>query len=221
MTKQNIIRWMICAAVVIPILAMGGVCSAMPDLDAILDNVEQQYSGNGFSARFSQESTLKAMEITDTASGDVVIQRPGKMRWVYEEPEKQTIITNGKDLWIFRPEDNQVMIGKAPDIFGKGKGAGFLSDIGTIRKSFRISLETASSDTAYKLKLLPISGSADLAVIYLWVSKTDSTIVRVDTINFYGDETRIKLLDQRFDTTIDDSLFKVDIPEGMDIIHME
>ncbi len=191
-------------------------------LDAIIRGIENRYGGSGFSAVFQQESTLKAMEITDFASGHVVIKRPGKMRWEYIEPEKQTIITDGSDLWVFRPEDNQVMIGKAPDIFGNGKGAGFLSDIGAMAKGFNISLEKEAADTAFfKLKLLPKTESMELIVIYLHVSMATSEIVRITTINFYGDETKINLSDQRFDTTIDDGLFKVDIPKEMDIIYME
>jgi outer membrane lipoprotein carrier protein len=83
-------------------------------LDKIIEGVEKIYDVPGFSAQFVQESTIKAMDLTDVASGKIFVKRPGMMRWVYEKPYKQIIITNGKKLWIYKPEDNQVMLGKAP-----------------------------------------------------------------------------------------------------------
>ena len=75
------------------------------------------------------------------ASGKVYIKYPGMMRWEYEKPDRQIIITDADKLWIYRPEDNQVMTGKAPTFFRDGKGASFLSDIRLIRQKFDISLE--------------------------------------------------------------------------------
>ena len=76
-------------------------------LEQILDRMEKHYTGNNFQAEFIQESTVKAMDITDFASGKIFVRYPGKMRWEYEKPEKQVIITDGIKLWIYRPADNQ------------------------------------------------------------------------------------------------------------------
>jgi outer membrane lipoprotein carrier protein len=75
-------------------------------LDEILNRVENRYAVAGFSARFEQVSTIPAMDITETASGRIFVKRPGMMRWEYEKPDLQTVITDGKTLWIYRPEDN-------------------------------------------------------------------------------------------------------------------
>ena len=83
-------------------------------LEQILDRVEKHYTGKSFQANFIQESTIKAMEIVDFASGKIFVRYPGMMRWEYEKPEKQTIITDGHKLWIHRPADNQVLTGSAP-----------------------------------------------------------------------------------------------------------
>ena len=64
-------------------------------LEQILDRLEKHYRDNNFKAEFIQESTVKAMEITDFASGKMFVRYPGKMRWEYEKPEKQVIITDG------------------------------------------------------------------------------------------------------------------------------
>ena len=86
------------------------------DLEQILDHMEIRYTGKSFTAQFIQESSVKAMEITDFASGKMFVRYPGKMRWEYEKPERQVMITDGRRLWIYRPAENQVMTGRAPEI---------------------------------------------------------------------------------------------------------
>jgi len=190
-------------------------------LDKIMDKVEKKYAVAGFSARFVQKSTLKAMDITDSASGKITVKRPGKMRWEYEEPDIQIIVTDGKDLWVYRPDDNQVMIGEFPSFFGDGKGASFLSDIRLIRQKFNITLENTDSNDYYILKLLSVKKTNDLSYINLSISKKTFYLEEIVTYNSYGDETRIKLIDIKLLEDPDDSIFIFDIPYGTDVLELD
>ncbi len=193
-------------------------------VDQILDRVEKRYTNSKFSADFIQKSTLKAMDITDLATGKVYIKYPGMMRWEYEKPDRQIIITDADRLWIYRPEDNQVMTGKAPTFFGDGKGASFLSDIQLIRQKFDISLEQggqAENDLFYHLKLIPREKTLDISEIRLMVSRQTFNVLQVMTINFYGDETRIDLINFAFGADLDDSLFSFTIPQGVDVLQID
>ena len=192
-----------------------------PSLDQILKGIEKRYAGKGFSASFFQESMLKAMQITDTAEGHLTVKRPGNMRWEYTIPEQQSIITDGKTMWIYRPADNQVMVGKAPAYFGHGKGAGFLSDIRLIRKSFTIEQQPAENEDYYRLKLLPREPTQELADIILSVAKQTYQIDQVVSHNAYGDETRIVFSDFSFDIDPADDLFRFTIPAGADVVQMD
>ncbi|MFO7667911.1 MAG: outer membrane lipoprotein carrier protein LolA [Desulfobacterales bacterium] len=187
--------------------------------DEVITNIENRYSVPGFSARFIQESTLKAMQITDVATGKMFVKRPGMMRWEYEKPEKQIVVTDGESLWIYRPGDNQVMVGKAPEFFGTGKGATFLSDIRIIRRNFSVSI--ASDKEGYViLDLLPKQKKADVAKIYLSISKNNYEISRIGINNSYGDETVIDLFDSQF-VTSPDSAFSFTIPKGAEVIKID
>jgi outer membrane lipoprotein carrier protein len=192
-----------------------------PDLETIISGIEQRYAGRGFSADFFQESMLKAMQISDTAEGRLIVKRPGKMRWEYIIPDEQIIITNGSTMWIYRPADRQVMVGRAPDFFGQGKGAGFLSDIRQIRDSFNISLDQTQSEGYFRLRLQPLRPTPELADVILSVAKTTYQVDQVITHNAYGDETRIILKAYEFDIQPDESLFNFDIPDGIDVIELD
>jgi outer membrane lipoprotein carrier protein len=190
-------------------------------LDQILAGMEKRYANSKISAKFLQESTIKAMEITDFASGKVYVRHPGMMRWEYEKPDKQVIITDGFKLWVYRPEDNQVMTGSAPEFFRDGRGASFLSDIKLIRNKFNIELLEAEKNLFYELKLTPLEKNMDVNDIRLSVSRENFTVVRVVTYNFYGDETRIEFLNSKFNVQLDDDLFSFEIPEGVDVLKID
>ena len=194
-----------------------------PDLalGQILDRMEAHYTDKSFKAEFAQESTLKAMDITDFATGKMYVRYPGMMRWEYEKPEKQVIITDAKKLWIYRPDDNQVMTGSAPAFFSDGKGASFLSDIKLIRQKFKILRVQSKDNFFYELNLQPLEKTLDVTDIRLSVTKNTFTVIRIVTYNSYGDENRIELINHRFNVKLDDKLFSFDIPPGTDVLQID
>ena len=61
----------------------------------------------------------------------------------------------------------------------------------------------------------------DVADIRLSVSKDSFTVARVVTYNFYGDETRIELLNSKFNVEMGDDMFSFEIPEGVDVLRLD
>lgn len=205
------------AAVAVTALPAAVRADSMPPLDYILKELEKRYTGSQFSADFLQESTIKAMEITDFASGRVYVRYPGMMRWEYEKPERQAIITDGHKLWIYRPLDNQVMTGNAPVFFRDGKGASFLSDIRLVRQKFTITSHQPEGENLYELRLVPREKTLNISQIRLYIVPRAFTIARIVTLDDYGDDTRIDIVNTQFNVELDPALFKFDIPKGADV----
>lgn len=199
----------------------GEALSASAGLDEIVAKIENRYDVPGFTADFHQVSTIKAMNVADEATGKVFVRKPSMMRWEYETPEPQVIVTNGDQLWIYRPVDNQVILGKSPAFFAGGKGAGFLADIKVLRRKFDISAAPSDDERYYALKLVPVEKTIEVAEILLYAAKDTFTVRQVVTVNTYGDETRITLLDSRFDQVPELSLFSLEIPPGTDVVTMD
>lgn len=195
--------------------------TASPGAAAIISRLESRYGGADIAAEFSQESTLKVLDITDTATGKVWFKHPGMMRWEYESPDPHAIITDGETLWVYRPQDQQVVVGDALHYFGNGKGASFLSNISLIKEQFRVEKTTSEKPGFYSLKLIPEKKKLDLKQIVLHVDKEDYLVRRVITENIHGDVTRITFQDIRFPEKLSDSRFAFDIPAGADVIQMQ
>jgi outer membrane lipoprotein carrier protein len=212
--------WRWAAMVWVTILAVAGFAGAAadPSVDQLLEGIERRYSGSGFTARFFQESTLKAMGVTDTAAGELYVKYPGKMRWEYTRPDPLLFVSDGETVWIYKPQENQVSVGRADQILGDNQGASFLSDIRLLRRRFQVSLEPDAGPQAFRLKLIPREASPDLSAIYLSVDRARFEVLEVLTTNVYEDQTRIRFENLRFDQGLPDEVFHFDIPEGADVL---
>lgn len=225
--KSILITFMMLISTTFPATAPAeseALCPPQPSLtlmEKVLCGIEKRYLSSGFSARFVQTSTIKIMDISDTAAGRIHVQPPGKMRWEYESPDPQLIISDGHHLWVYRPEDNQVMQGESPSFFGDGKGAGFLSDMSQVRDKFDVFLEKAEDPSLYLLKLIPQTNTLELSLIYLFIKKENFTTVRIITYNAYGDETRMDFSNIQFNPDIDEGLFTFVVPDGTDIFQID
>lgn len=220
MTMLKIINLLLAAF----LLGMAGTAWAEDSgstADSLIAGIERRYHGTGVTALFEQESTLKAMDITDTASGAVWFRRPEMMRWEYETPERQVIVSDGVTLWIYRPEDNQVMVGDASAYFGDGRGASFLSDIRLVKQKFDVQLLESKDSGFHTVKLTPLEKSHDLASVRLTIQEMTFDIVEVVTANVYGDETRIRFNTIKYNQDLGASLFFFDIPKGVDVIRLD
>lgn len=185
----------------------------------VMDGLEDQYAGRSFSAAFTQTSIMTALDISETASGRAWFSHPGKMKWQYLEPERHDIITNGTTLWIYRPDENQVMRGDATQFFASGAGGAFLSDISKLRDNFTVTV-TESTDQWVELQLDAPPDNPDIQTIRIQVTRNDFQIQMVTTVNTLGDITLFELSDIRF-LELPDDWFEFAVPPGTSIIDMD
>jgi outer membrane lipoprotein carrier protein len=216
--------WLL-AALMIAFLAMQGAMAAetplAPELQTILDRIEKRYADTGFTATFVQETTVADLNITDVASGRLMMKRPASMRWEYDKPDAHTIISDGEHLWIHRPLENQVMVGTSPRFFGREQGAVFLSDMNSIRKMFDISLAEKTDDRRYVLRLVPGEPTPGVKEVLLSVTRDTDEIFEIVIHTVDGNETRIELIDLAFTRDLPGRLFTFSIPAGTDVLQLE
>ncbi|PIE62571.1 MAG: lipoprotein carrier protein LolA [Desulfobacter postgatei] len=185
----------------------------------IISGIETKYAQKSFSADFEQASCLTALDVTEIAKGKAWFSHPGKMKWAYEGSDHHEIITNGKNLWIYRPEQNQVMTGNAVPFFQSGSGGAFLADIRKIREAFTIKAGK-SGDNFSQLVLTPKKQTPELSKIRLTVNLPGYEISVVETENIYKDTTKLIFTNIQF-RTFDEQIFEFTPPPGTEIIEMD
>jgi outer membrane lipoprotein carrier protein len=205
--------------VIFSLTSAPGAANQAPDLETVLTGIEHRYSGQDFMADFYQTSRLAAIDISETAKGRAFFSHPGRMRWEYQEPERQEIVTNGKTLWIYRTEENQVVKGDAAAFFKTGGGGAFLADITLVRADYTITLDRVDTDFV-TLVLVPKHQNPEITTIGIRVSRTRFDVDRVETTNTYGDTTVLEFKNITFHK-LDKALFEFTIPEGTDLLFMD
>jgi len=74
--------------------------------DGVLAQFEARYrEAKSLSATFLQEYSENG-KVTRKEAGKSYFLHPGKMRWDYEAPEKNTFLADGKYVWFITPEDH-------------------------------------------------------------------------------------------------------------------
>ena len=65
---------------------------------------------NTLQGSFSQQVFSKKNKLIQNSTGQVYLNRPGKFRWIYKTPEPQVIVGDGKNIWIYDEDLEQVTI---------------------------------------------------------------------------------------------------------------
>jgi len=191
-------------------------------LDEVVAKVQEQYEMHSdFKASFLQESIIKSLGKKQQAEGVVYFKKPGKMRWVYRQPTQQEIISDGKSLWTYRPEDNQVIVARMPQAFQSKAPTTFLAGIGNLKRDFQARFfKEPSSGKDYSLELIPLEAQGSLEKLFLIVERETFKILQAKVQDVMGNVTQMNFSKIQFDNHLSDSLFTFTPPKGVEVFNM-
>jgi len=191
-------------------------------LGEIVAKVQEQYEMHiDFKANFVQESLIKSLGKKQQAEGMVYFKKPGKMRWVYHKPTRQEIISDGKTLWTYRPEDKQVIVSRMAQAFQSKVPSSFLAGIGNLKKDFQPHFfQEPSADKDYFLELTPLEAQGSLEKLFLVVHREDFKILQAKIQDAMGNITHINFSKIQFDNNLSEALFTFKPPKGVEVFTM-
>ena len=88
-------------AALMPLVALAG---ARERLDTFTRGLK------GLDGQFSQEVFDKNGERKESSIGRVALSAPRQFRWEYQQPFPQTIIADGKQVWVYDPDLKQATV---------------------------------------------------------------------------------------------------------------
>jgi len=201
-------------------VAVVGAGAGSSHADAVVEALQKNYDATiDFVADFRQETEVKTLNRTMKASGKLSFKRPGKMLWRYEEPKNQFVLTDGNDLYFYQPEQNQVIKSPLRNAFRGDIPLSFLLGLGNLKKDFNATLK-ASDDRQNVLRLEPKGETGGFSEILVGASKATSDIVWVSVRDAAGNLTTLSFAGMRKGVGVSDSLFRVRIPDGADIVEL-
>jgi outer membrane lipoprotein carrier protein len=218
----EIYRFIILFGVLVILLVFFPKPASCIPLEEIVAKVQVVYQRTkDFKAEFIQESTLKSLNKTQMAKGKIYFKNPGKLRWDYYSPNKQEIVTDGKTLWMYMPQDKQVMISELSKVYRSNTSTFFLSGMGNLKRDFDVQLVKPTlnnEEKGYLLKLVPKEPQSNLNELFLLVDRVTFQVMETYFYDFYGNLIRIKFKNSVLNRGLSDSIFVFTIPKGVEVI---
>ncbi len=103
--------------------------------EPFMARIQAEYQAIGsFSGRFAQEDRQADGSVV-RAAGEIAYVRPGRMRWDYEPPHEQLVVTDGQSVWLFDPLLDNVTVQPLEDVT-QGTPLAFLLGVGNLQEDF-------------------------------------------------------------------------------------
>jgi outer membrane lipoprotein carrier protein len=184
----------------------------------VLTEIQNRYEKTqDLEASFVQEYIGKVMRQPQQSEGKVYFKKRGMMRWDYKVPD-QKLISDGRTLWLYQPEEKQVFVYPAEEMI---KEFGFLAGVGDLRRDFKLlnPQELApQKEGTYVVELMPRENHPAVSKLSFRVDPKTYYIVQVDVIDGLGNVTRTRLMEIRTNQGLPDSFFQFKIPPGVEVI---
>ena len=208
------------------------------NLQEILSAFKKGYASmEDLHADFSQRTYVASLKREEKGSGELFLKKKGgsaQFRFNYTRP-KQQIISNGKNIWYYLPDNKQVILTDSAKLFSGGNGIAlsYLTGLGSLAEDFNTRLLADSPDKKgnYQLELIPKKNNSSVAKLQLSVSAKTVEISRRAVageaffpvaasvlVDQMGNQTTIEYSNIRLNNGLSSDRFSFKPPAGVEII---
>ena len=168
-------------------------------------------------ASFTQVTMDSRFNNSQETTGTLMMQRPGKFRWDYISPYDQSIIADGKKIWVYDKDLEQVTVNQLDAVIGNTPAL-LLSGGRSLDKNFKI-VELESSEGLDWVELFPLESDTSFSSVRLAFGKTRLVVMELE--DSFGQTTVIKFSNLENNPALDQSTFQFVPPKGVDVIGEE
>ncbi|MBJ6750818.1 LolA family protein [Geomonas anaerohicana] len=227
------------AVLCLALIALNAGVALCAELSQVVRTIEQGYGSlNDLQADFSQRSSIKAMKREEKGAGELLLKKGGgkesMFRFNYSKP-KQQIVSNGKTVWYYIPDQKQVMVMDLAQLLEASNGIAmnYLSGLGQVSKDFSIAFAAEQKDKSgnYQLELTPHKKSPAMAKLLLTISGdavesfvakghpgTPFPVLSSTVVDQTGNTTRMDFSNVKTNRGISSGKFSFKIPSGVQVI---
>ena len=166
-------------------------------------------------ADFVQVVRDRQGQITNRATGTLSIARPDRFRWDYRQPYLQTIVADGRRLWLYDADLEQVTVRPLEQGLGSTP-AMLLSGAGKAADAFAAG-STERRDEYTWCELIPKQRGSDFERVAL-AFNAKGELAAMELVDKLGQATEIGLRGVVRNGKVDESAFQFVPPRGADVI---
>ena len=193
---------------------------APDDAAKTLAAVQKRYDAvKDLRASFVQNSYSAALDKETETRGTVVVQRPGKMRWEYAQPDGHVIVLDGSAIRIWNPGEKQLQVAALAKSGVSPTALSFLMGQGSLSESFTASPLSEAGRTDRGLLLKP-KGDAGFESLALWLEPKSLQLRESVVVDLFGNRTRVRFDGISENAGVPASSFDLPTPPGAEVIDL-
>ena len=191
-----------------------------------LDSLEQFVKGTrSGTADFTQVVTAPGRDgqapRSKTQSGSFEFQRPGKFRFVYRKPFEQTIVADGRTLWLYDVDLNQVTERKQDQVLGSTPAAIIAAapDLKALERDFTLTDEP-DQDGQQWVKAVPKARDGQLQSIRVGFrpGANGTELATLEIADSFGQRSVLSFSKVVVNAAVPASSFQFKPPKGADVL---
>jgi outer membrane lipoprotein carrier protein len=163
---------------------------------------------------FEQVVTAQSGRRPQEASGSFAYARPGRFHWEYDRPYRQVLIGDGKVLWSWDPDLNQVTVREIGDALGATPAA-ILFGSGALDDNFELA-DGGEHDGLAWAEARPRQTESGFEALRIGLA--DGRLMRMEMRDHFGQTTVIRFTRLQANPALAADRFRFTPPAGADII---
>lgn len=175
---------------------------------------------NDWKAAFKQTWENPAYGQTRVAYGYVYLRKPGRMRWNYVKPDKKSIVSDGRTLWVYEEEDAQIFRQDLKEAELPAAVA-FLGGEKKLADDFDAVLDSASllgGEGRMVVRLTPKIPTSQYKHLLFVVDDKEYLVHESVLVDHQGAQNQLTFTNIERNTRVSESKFRFTPPSGIPVI---
>ena len=208
-------------AIGVGVMLTASIGAQSPSADAVARDLQRRYDKVAdFSADFVHSYRGGVLKQQATERGNLLVKKPGKMRWEYTAPEKKLFVADGHKIYSYVPQDRQVIVGTMPRDDDAPTPALFLTGKGNITRDFAVAFDTVAEAKpgSLALKLTPKRQQPEYESLTLVVDPKTLALQMLITLDSQGGRSAFAFSNLKENLGIADNQFVFKMPRNVDVV---
>jgi outer membrane lipoprotein carrier protein len=190
--------------------------------EALAQALQRKYDAvRDFSADFVHRYRGGVLRQAVTEQGQLVVKKPGMMRWTYEGADRKVFVSDGRKMYSYLPADKQVYVTTIPPDDEASTPALFLAGKGNLVRDFTVTAAPVPEGApagSVALKLVPHKGDRDYDWLVIVMDERTLEWRMLVTGDRQGGESTFTFKNLKENRGVPDRTFTFQIPRGVDVI---
>ncbi|MCP5221479.1 MAG: outer membrane lipoprotein chaperone LolA [Zoogloeaceae bacterium] len=150
----------------------------------------------------------------EQSDGSFAFERPGKFRWEYTKPYPQLLVGDGKKLWVYDPELQQVTVKTLDDALGATPAA-ILAGKDELDKNFTLEDGGRMNELDWAVAT---PRATDSSFARMKMGFADGQLAAMEIQDNFGQTTLLRFTEFKTNPALNASLFSFTPPKGVDVV---